>query len=181
MARKRWRVFLVCGALLGILGVGVCAMARENEQHLLHRIQNERNPVKKAKLEIKLAKLQLAEVQDAYGQGHTEVGAKLLGTFLATMKGSWKLLQSSGRNAAKKPDGFRELEISLRENGRDLQDLGRTVSYFDRAPVLNAAKQLDQMRGEVLHALFPEGYPLTRKKSPPPSTALSPAEPRAER
>jgi len=93
------------------------------------------------------------------------------------MKASWKLLQDSGRKASKQPEGFRELEIALRENVRLLQDLGRTVSYFDRPPLVNAAQELEQMRYEVLHALFPGGNPRTLKGSPPPQTTTSPGSP----
>jgi hypothetical protein len=97
------------------------------------------------------------------------------------MKSSWKFLQNSGRKASKQPEGFRELDISLRENVRTLQDLGRTVSYFDRAPLMNAAQQLDQMRDEVLHALFPEDKTHNRKGTPAPQTTTSPESPMGAR
>lgn len=177
MAWKR-RTFLVAWlAPLSILLTGLLAVGRETEEQLLQRIQSEQSPVKKAKDEIKLANLRLALVQDAYSQGHIDAGAKALGTFLEAMKASWKFLQDSGRKASKQPDGFRELEISLRENGRTLQDLERTVSYYDRAPLTDAAAELERIRGEVLHELFPGGTPRTRKGSPPPPTATSPGNP----
>ena len=109
-------------------------MGGQTEEELLHRIQGQQNPVKKAKDEIKLASLKLTQVQGAYSQDHVDEGAKLLGVFVDDMKTSWKLLQDSGRNAAKQPDGFRELEIALREDVRSLQDLERTVSYFRSSP-----------------------------------------------
>jgi hypothetical protein len=176
MAGERWTGLSVCLAVLVVLSIALCALGRETEEQLLQRIQSEQNPVKKAKDEIKLASLKFTEVHNAYSQGHIEAGAKLLGTFVDVMKTSWKLLQDSGRKASKQPEGFRELDISLRENGRALQDLARTVSYFDRAPLEDAAKQLDQMRDEVLHALFPGGTPRTLKGSPPPQTT-SPGSP----
>ena len=177
MAQERWTVLSVWLAVGVIMLAGLCAMGRETEEQLLRRIQSQQNPVKKAKDEIKLASLRLTQVHDAYSQGHIEVGAKLLGTFVDTMKTSWKLLQDSGRKASKQPEGFRELEISLREDVRSLQDLGRTVSYFDRGPLVNAAQELEQMRSEVLHALFPEDKTHNRKGSPAPQTITSPGNP----
>ncbi len=176
MAWERWTVLSVWLAVLGILFASVCALGRDTEEQLLQRIQTEQNPVKKAKDEIKLAKLKFTQVQDAYSQGQTEAGAKLLGTFVDVMKTSWKLLQDSGREAAKHPEGFRELEIALREDVRLLQDLERTVSYFDRAPLAKAAQELEQMRVEVLHALFPGDIPLPGKGSPP-KPVTSPGSP----
>jgi len=153
------------------------AVGSETEEQLLQRIQGEQNPVKKAKDEIKLARLKLAQVQSAYSQGHVETGAKLLATLVDAMQSAWKILRDSGRKASKQPEGFRELDISLRESVRALQDLGRTVSYFDRAPLENAAKQLDEMRDEVLHALFPQEKNRNRKGSPAPPTATNPGSP----
>ena len=160
--------------MLVILSTALCARGRETEEQLLQRIQGEQNPVKKAKDEIKLANLKLIQVDDAFSKGHIDAGVKLLGTFVDVMKTSWKLLQDSGRKASKQPDGFRDLEISLREHVRSLQDLGRTVSYFDRAPLAMAAQELEEMRVEVLHALFPGDIPLPRKSSPAPPTTTSP-------
>ena len=145
------------------------SFGRETEEHLIRKIQNEQNPVKKAKEEIKLAAFQLVRVQDAYSHGHIDEGAKLLGTFLETMKASWKILQGTGRRAAKQPQGFRELEISLRESIRTLQDVKRSVSYFDRAPLTTTSQQLEQMHSGVFRALFPGSTPRTGKGPATPS------------
>ncbi len=181
MARERGRVTLVWVAVLGIVLSGLSAQGRETEEQLRQRIQSEMNPVKKAKDELKLASLALSEVRDEYSAGHVESGAKILGTFIGEMKTSWKFLQDSGRKASRQPEGFRELEISLREDVRSLQDLARVVSYFDRAPLTNAAQELEQLRTEVLHAQFPGGNPRTHKDSPSTQPAPSPAGPTAQR
>jgi hypothetical protein len=177
MSRERCTGLSVWLSVLVIILTGSWAVAQQAEEQLQQRIQKEKNPVKKAKDEIKLARLKLAQVHDSYSRGQIEEGAKLLATFSDEMKTSWKLLQGSGRNAAKEPDGFRELEIELREDVRTLQDLERTVSYFDRAPLMNAEQELEKMRDEVIHAEFPGGNPRTRKNSPPPQAPPSPESP----
>ncbi len=169
MERERWAGLPVWLAVLAMMLAGSCAQARDTEAQLVQRIQSEKNPVKKAKDEIKLAQLKLAEVQDAYSQGHIDAGVRLLSALVDAMKSSWKFLQESGRKASKHPEGFRELDIALRENVRALQDLGRTVSYFDRAPVTHAAQQLEQEREEVLHALFPGTHRPDDSPQPPKS------------
>jgi len=177
MARERDTALLVCLALSGILLAGLCAMGRETEEQLLQRIQSEPNPVKKAKDEIKLAGLKLTQIQDAYSQGRTDSGAKLLRTFSDTIKTSWKFLHDSGRKASKQPEGYRELEIALREDARTLQDLGQTVSYLDRPPLEIAARELEQMHDEVIHELFPGHQPRTGHGPPPPQNAPGPGSP----
>jgi len=178
MARGRGTVISVVEVLLALLFLSVGVAGRETEEQLQQRIKDEQNPVRKAKYEIKLANLELAQVHDEYTAGQIEDGAKLLGTFVGEMKSAWKLLQGSGRKASRQPDGFRELEISLREDVRALQDLARAVSYFDRDPLLNASQQLEKMRFEVLDAQFPGGNPRTRKGSFPPEAGPGPADER---
>lgn len=166
--RKRLSLWFAIGVIWLLAGN---VKGSETEEQLVQHIQSEQNPVKKAKDEIKLAKLKFLQIHDAFSQGQVQTGTKLLGTFVETMKNSWKTLQDSGRKAVKQPEGFRELEISLREQVRSLQDLERTVSYFDRAPLGNAEHELEQTRAEVLQALFPGTPPKTGKN---PSTVPNP-------
>jgi hypothetical protein len=177
MAWERWSVFFAGLAVAGVLLGGLCATGSDTEEQLVQRIQSESNPVKKAKAEIKLARLRVAQVQEAYSQGHIEAGTKYLAGLLDTMKTAWRLLRDSGRKAPKQPDGFRDLEIALREDVRTLEDLQRKVSYFDRAPVTNAAQELEQIRSEVIHALFPGGAPRTSKGESPAASGPNPANP----
>ena len=177
MVRKRLTCLSLSWAVLGILLGNSCASGRETEAQLLQRIQAEQNPVKKAKDEIKLAKLRLAQVQDAYSQGDVEAGAKLLATFVEDMKASWKLLQASGRKAVKQPDGFRDLEISLREDERLLLDMGHRLAYFDREPVDKATQELERMRQEVLQALFPSDKSQPINASRPSRELANPGSP----
>lgn len=144
---------------------GLCASGRETEEELLKRIQGEQNPVKKAKYEIRFADLKLEQAQNAYEQGNVQLGAKLLEAYVEHMKTSWKILQESGRQAAKQPQGFKELDISLRQDVRLLEDLRHRVVYFDRGPVDEAAQDMERVRSEVLRALFPAAKP--RATNPP--------------
>src|SRR5579862_7474080 len=118
MARGRCNILAAGLAFAGLLLPSTFAIGRDTEDQLVRRIQSEQSPIKRAKDEIKLASFKLAKVQDAYSQGHVDEGVKMLGEFMEGMKIPWKTLQDSGRKAAKEPQGFRELEISLRENGR---------------------------------------------------------------
>jgi len=147
---------LACLAVWGMVSLAcLCAFGSETEELLLRRIESESNRVKKAKDEIRLADLKLEQARNAYEQGDVQVGAKLLEAFVGDMETAWKILQESGRQAAKQPQGFKELDISLRHDGRLLEDLEHRVAYFDRGPVEKAAEEMEHLRAEVLRALFP--------------------------
>lgn len=131
----------------------------DNPQELAARIEREKNPVKKAKYEIRLGRLILDQAEQAYDGRQIPEGQKLLASYTRQMQDAWKLLAATGRNAAKKPDGFMQLEIALRENNRDLRELRRRVYYLYRRPIDQALKTLGQLHSKVLVDLFPGAAP----------------------
>jgi hypothetical protein len=153
------RLFFVTTALAILSGAflkGVSlAPAPQSEEELLARIQKERSPVRKAKLEIRLGRVKLHQAIAAYDQGSVERGAELLGAYVERMKSAWQTLHDSGRDAARQPQGFKELDIALREDSRLIEDLRHRLPYLDRGAVEKAAQEIEQVRAEVLRALFP--------------------------
>lgn len=127
----------------------------DDEQQLEQTIERQQNPVKKSKCQAYLARLVLNQGVQAYDQRHFDRGSKLLGDYLVAVRRAWDILKSSGRNAVKHPEGFKELDIALRENGRLLNDLAQRVPYFQGEAVRNAEKQSAAIHEEVLDALFP--------------------------
>jgi hypothetical protein len=125
------------------------------EQELLSRIKRENNPVKKAKYQIELGQLKLDAAIQAYAHDDVEHGERLLQDYLAQMHAAWNTLAGSGRQATKKPQGFRELDIALREDGRLINDLKQRTQYMDRQPIEKIALELEKLHEQVLQALFP--------------------------
>ena len=141
----------------------------DTEDDLQARIEREPNPVKKAKFEVRLGRVKLAQAIAAYDKGDLDRSNALATAYLAEMKGAWQRLRDTGRNAVKKPEGFRELDIALREDARVLDDLAHRIPYNDRGPVTEVAHAVDQLHGEVLAALFPAEAPSRAKKRSAPS------------
>ncbi len=135
------------------------ARHHESAAEFAAKIHRERNPIKKARLEIRLARLDLQQASDAYGRNHARQGQALLADYLKEVNSSWRLLQSTGRNAAKKPEGFMQLEIALRENARTLRDLQDRVYYRYQGSISTLEKEVNQLHSKVLLALFPGASP----------------------
>ncbi|HEV2499071.1 MAG TPA: hypothetical protein VGY31_05775 [Terriglobia bacterium] len=135
------------------------ARRQDTTADLQARIQREKNPVKKAKLQIRLGRLEVGQAADAYNHQQIPQGQKLLSESTTVMGNAWDLLKSTGRNPAKKPDGFMQLEICLREETRALNQLRRRIFYLNRNPVDSALKTLNQMHSQVLVGLFPGAAP----------------------
>jgi hypothetical protein len=158
-----WRAaFTIACLLTGVpvfLAVLYAAPPSEKEEHLLARVQKETDPVKKSKGQTRLARIKLEQAIQAYDHGNIEQGVQLVSVYLGWIKDSWQTLKSSGRNAARRPQGFKELDIELREDVRRLDDLKRRISFYDRGPLEQTGKDLEQLRAEVLQALFPVARP----------------------
>jgi hypothetical protein len=162
-----WRldyIFVLVLLLVGTLQTAPVAHARDSEAELQARIEQERNPVKKAKLEIKLARIKLGEAQAAYNKGDMNAGAEVLNAYVGHMESSWQALHDSGRVASRKPQGFKELEIALREDTRLLEDLKRSIPFFNRSPVEKVIQKVEKIRAQVLQALFPVMKPTKAPK-----------------
>jgi hypothetical protein len=165
MMTINWRVLsavLTVLLLAGLAETGSARRRRDNEEKLVARIARERNPVKKAKLEVRLGRVKLLQASDAYDQGDLENCQRLLGIYLEHMKNAWALLEGSGRQASRHPQGFKQLDIALREDARFLEDLQHRLPYEERKTVESVAKQVDDLRARVLRALFPP-TPLRKK------------------
>ena len=135
------------------------ARGHDDPAKLRDQIEHQTNPVKKAKLEIRLARVELRQVVDAYSHNQSMQGQRLLAAYLQDMNDSWNVLRKSGRNAASNPSGFMQLEIALRENARVLRDLHDRVAYFDQAPIAKTLGVLNLLHSRVLLALFPGAAP----------------------
>lgn len=148
---------LVAAAALSTVAGSAFAVPRhvDTEEDLLPRIQRETDPAKKAKYQIRLARLKLESAITSCEKDDHEKCREFLGAFLDLMKNSWRGLQTSGRKAVKQPQGFKELDIALREDGRLLEDLKRRIPYEDRGEIDKVIQDADRIRMEVLKALFP--------------------------
>lgn len=147
--------WLVAVFVLAFFPVASEARRQDIAADLQARIQREKNPVKKAKLQIRLGRLEVGQAADAYHHQQIPQGQKLLSESTTVMGNAWTLLQSTGHNPAKKPDGFMQLEIGLREETRVLTQLRRRIFYLNRDPIDSALKTLNQMHSQVLVGLFP--------------------------
>jgi hypothetical protein len=157
MATRRpwWAAFVLFFLVHPDASLAAPPRRHDTEAKLLARLQRESNPIKKAKLEVRLGRVRLLQAIAALDRGNMEETNRLLGAYMETLNSCWTRLKNSGRVAHKKPAGFKQLDIELREDARYLEDLRRRIPYDRRAKADQVAGEVDQMRNEVLRALFP--------------------------
>lgn len=158
-----------------------CAMPgrnRDREEKLIARIEREKNPGKRARLHVRLAKLKLKDADAAYHSRKFVEGKALLQQYLDQVRSSWATLQGADNAIRKHLGAFKDLEISLREDDRFLEDMRHRVPYPESEAVREIEKESSTVHNQVLEAIFPSGFsPKGRKKHLLTPRSLTSAKP----
>lgn len=140
------------------------AKNQEREKDLAAKIAQEQNPGKKARLQLRLARLKLADADVAYHERDFAGGRTFLEQYLEQVRNSWATLENTEDGAGKHLGALKDLEISLREDGRILEDLRRRVPYPESEAIKDIATESGEVHNRVIEALFPSGYPQKGKR-----------------
>jgi hypothetical protein len=132
----------------------------ESERDKLKRTTD---PVDRAKTDITISEILLTLASDAARSGEPEVLGKRLGEYVDTIQDAHQTMVKTGRDAHRKPGGFKDLEIALRRQIRMLDDLGHGLTFDQREPVDKAKQQASDIRDDLLKALFGEENAPSRK------------------
>lgn len=128
--------------------------AADQLQKLRQKLARERDADDRAKITVKIGQELLARVARAYKEGDLDEGTRLLGEYRDAIRAAHQGLVQSGRDARKKPKGFKDLEIHLRKSARELGDVGRLLTFDQRGPLQEALDEMNAIRQELLSKLF---------------------------
>src|SRR4051794_38134150 len=127
------------------------------------RVKAEIDPVDRTKSDIAISEILLSLASDAVRSGEPEVLEKRLAEYVDTIQDAHQGLMKTGRDAHKKPKGFKDLEIALRRQIRMLDDIGKGLTFDQRTPVDKAKEEASDIRDDLLKALFGEQNAPSRK------------------
>ena len=119
------------------------------------KLEDETDPIDRAKIGVKISELLLDDVGDAARDGDFDLMEQDLDEYAAVIQDAHQELVDSGRNALKRPSGFKELEIALRKHLRKFEDLARTLNLERRTPLEKTRDLAGAIRNKLLQALFP--------------------------
>ena len=80
-----------------------------------------------------------------------------LSEYTKTIENGHDTLRDTGRNARSKSDGFLDLEIALRRQLRQLEDIQQTLNAGDRETVNVVIVRVSTIRNSILEALMGGG------------------------
>ena len=127
------------------------------------RLSKLTDPIDRTKADINISEILLSLAGDAARSGEPEALEKRLTEYVDTIHDAHQTMVKTGRDARRKPKGFKDLEIALRRQIRVLDDLAHSVSFDQRDPVEKAKVQASDIREELLKALFGEQNAPARK------------------
>jgi hypothetical protein len=131
----------------------------------LERLQKEReklnrttDPVGRAKTDIAISEILLSLASDAVKTGEPELLSKRLSEYTDTIRDAHQTMMKTGRDAHRKPKGFKDLEIALRRQIRMLDDIAHGVNFDQRDPVEKAKQQANDIRDDLLKDLVSHSF-----------------------
>ena len=142
-------------AVIAALALCVPLAAQDHLAQDLARYQNEPDPVRKSRALVKLGDEQVdfarrqLKAEDEVASLHT------LEQYRDEIKATVEALQGMGVDAERKPAGFKELQISLRETIRKIDELILTLEVDKRPFFREVRNDLFMYQNELIDDLFP--------------------------
>jgi hypothetical protein len=118
------------------------------------RYEQEPDPVRKARALVKLGDDQIDEARKRLKAGDDEGSLHTLEQYRDEIQHVAEVLQSMRVDAEKKPAGFKELQISIRENIRRIDDLILSLPVDKRPFFREVRTDLVKTQNELIDALF---------------------------
>ena len=133
----------------------------------LTRYQQETDPVRKARALAKLGDDQIALARKQLKDGEDVASLQTLEQYRDEVQQTAAGLKATGIDAEKKPAGFKELQISLREIVRRIDDLILTLPVDKRPFFREVRSDLAKTQNDLIDALFPRRPDQNSRKTNP--------------
>jgi len=142
----------------------------ESLAELQARFDREENAVRKAKLLVKLGNAQLEETRRAEKTGDYNTLGLTLEKYRDNVRAALEALKKQRPDAERHSDGYRQLEIHVREGIRNVDESLLVVPEVYEPPLKIVRQDLVGMDEELLKLLFP------RHPAKPPAIPLPPGK-----
>ena len=154
------------GAVAALLLVAALAASGQDRlAQLRSDFERSSDPVRKAKALAKLGRLEIQQVREDAQAGKAAQALSQLEEYRNQVRNAHEALKATGVDAEKRYAGFKQLQISVREALRQLDDIIFAVPVDQRAPFRVVREDLDGINAQLMHALFPRQGAAEKPKS----------------
>jgi hypothetical protein len=148
-------ILRVCIAAIASLALIAPLAAQSRLAADLARYEQDSDPVHKSRDLVKLGDDQIEESRKQLKVGDDVGSLHTLEQYRDEIRHMAEALKSTGVDAEKKPAGFKELQISIRENVRRIDDLILSLPVDKRPFFREVRTDLVKTQNELIDALFP--------------------------
>ncbi len=134
--------------------------AQQDDKRLLN-LQKEKekykrlsDPVARTLSDIKISEILVSLISDAVKAGNKELMEERIAEYTSTIKDGHDVMMNTGRDAHKKSQGFKDLEIALRRQANQLKDIGAALTLDQRDSIDKARQEASSLRDDLIRALF---------------------------
>ena len=160
------RLFIMTSVAL-CLGLNSIAAAQETRAKYEAQYQLEHDPVARAKILAKLGHYEVDQARSDLKADKDEQSLADLEHYRDQVETAVQALAATGVNAEQHPSGFKELQISLRETLRHIDELILQLP-LDKRPWFQAVRSdLAKSQNSLIEALFPTLGERRSKKGDP--------------
>lgn len=117
------------------------------------------NAVDRAKALEKLGHEEYVAARQAVDAGKTDEALQFVKDYNQQAAETHEALLKTGVDPSKKSNGFRQLQISVRERERDLKEMIRRIGFEQSEPFEEIGKNLDRLNQKLIQELFPRRSP----------------------
>lgn len=119
------------------------------------RFEHETDPVRRAKLMPRLGEEQFHDIANQISDGNSSGALTILKQYLDEASICIKELDAKVSDPEKHAGGFKELEISVRQSLRRLNELLVGMTGDEQKPFLAVRDELDRLNRHLVRELFP--------------------------
>jgi hypothetical protein len=152
--RKRYKIEAI------VLFVALCsysiAQSKAEEQLRKERLNLTRttDPVSRTKIQIKISDVLITLMTDAARAGEDRKAEQYLNDYSNTISDAHMTMMNTGKDAHKHPNGFKDLEISLRKQQSRLSDAGKLMDIDSREAVDKVRKQASNISDQLVKTML---------------------------
>lgn len=143
------------------------AIAQQSLAELQAHFDRESNPVKKAKLLVKLGDAEFEEARRAGREGDNNTVDATMEKYRDNVRTAFEALKKQHPDAEKHSNGYRQMEIHVKEGIREVEDSMIAAPAPYKPPLEIVRQDLINMDEELIRLLFP--HRPADKPVPPPA------------
>ena len=131
------------------------ALAQDRTARLRSRFEQQAGAIEKAKRLPRLGEAEFRDARKEIAAGNLPEAAAILAQYRDEAKLCAQGLESAGKDAEKHPAGFKQLQISVRQSLRRINEILAGLPADDQARFLAVRKDLDELNRRLIRELFP--------------------------